>query len=226
MSEEARKKAKDDAWCKVSYEGYEGWIQNLYLTEYGELVKTDSQSEWSEGPAFDCQKAQGSIETLVCKEPELAELDRKMDTVYQAALAAAKSLDDRPERAVKYLKASQRGWIKGRNECWKEPDDQFGCTKKEYQRRIALLQASWSLVNASEAVRYVCADQREEFYVTSYETDGVPAVAVEYGDTRQPLVLWKDSLYTGEKGRAVTLNGEQATLSWGPSQPDKVCRQP
>lgn len=214
MDEPARAKAKDNAWCKVSYEGYEGWVKNIYLAEYTEPM----------GPAFDCEKAKGSIETLVCNEPELGHLDRKMDAVYREALARAESLGDQPQKAVNFLKATQRGWIKGRNDCWKA-EDKFVCTKNEYERRQSMLQATWSLVGASEPARYVCADQREEFYVISYETDALPAVAVEYGDSRQAMVLLSDSLYTGDRGRSVKLEGEQATLTWDPYKPQKVCHR-
>lgn len=55
----------------------------------------------------------------------------------------------------------------------------------------------------------------KHFTLPHTKQTGVSAVAVEFGDRRLPWVQWKDFLYTGEKGRAVTLNGEQATLSWG-----------
>ena len=35
----------------------------------------------------------------------------------------------------KMLKAEQRGWIKGRNDCWKS-DDMRGCVANEYRYRI------------------------------------------------------------------------------------------
>jgi uncharacterized protein len=58
------------------------------------------------GPAFDCSKATGSIETLICGDPALAALDRKLDGVYRAAFAKAQ--DDMP----RVLRAEQRGWVK------------------------------------------------------------------------------------------------------------------
>jgi membrane-bound inhibitor of C-type lysozyme len=46
------------------------------------------------GPAFDCAKATGEVEKLVCTDEGLAALDRKLDGVYNAALAKAR--DDVP----------------------------------------------------------------------------------------------------------------------------------
>ncbi len=45
----------------------------------------------AEGPAFDCAKAQGEVEQLVCKDEGLAALDRKLDGVYKAAQAKARA---------------------------------------------------------------------------------------------------------------------------------------
>ena len=43
----------------------------------------------AKGPAFDCAKAQGEVQQLVCKDEGLAALDRKLDEVYKAARAKA-----------------------------------------------------------------------------------------------------------------------------------------
>lgn len=42
------------------------------------------------GPAFDCAKALGEVETLICKDAGLAVLDRTLDGVSKAALAKAR----------------------------------------------------------------------------------------------------------------------------------------
>ncbi|MCK7534414.1 MAG: lysozyme inhibitor LprI family protein [Marinilabiliales bacterium] len=71
---------------------------------------------WAEGPAFSCAKAQGEVETLICSDASLAALDRKLDGVYKAASAKAKGT------LATRLREEQRGWIKGRNDCWKAKD--------------------------------------------------------------------------------------------------------
>ena len=71
----------------------------------------------AEGPSFDCVKVEaGSIEEMVCKDKGLAALDRKLAEVYSAA--SQKAVNEHPP----VLKAEQRGWIKGRNDCWKSAD--------------------------------------------------------------------------------------------------------
>jgi uncharacterized protein len=42
------------------------------------------------------------------------------------------------------LKAHQRGWIKGRNECWKA-DDEKKCMADEYRLRIKELKEKYGL---------------------------------------------------------------------------------
>ena len=82
-------------------------------------------------PSFDCKKAEGQIEQLVCKDATLARLDRETTRLYGLALDA-RSL---PTTQKKSLIAEQRGWIKGRNDCWKA-DDAHACTTTTYLQRI------------------------------------------------------------------------------------------
>jgi uncharacterized protein len=67
----------------------------------------------AEGPTFDFAKAQGEVEKLICSDASLAALDRKLDEVYKAATAKAKG------KLGTQLREEQRGWVKGRNDCWK-----------------------------------------------------------------------------------------------------------
>ena len=106
----------------------------------------------AEGPAFDCAKAQGEVEQLVCKDEGLAALDRKLDGVYKAAVAQARARDDVPNT----LTAEQRGWVKGRNDCWKaktggpefltaswQATRMRECVHGKYKIRISELQSIW-----------------------------------------------------------------------------------
>lgn len=68
-------------------------------------------------PSFDCaQIGDSSIEKLICSDDELARLDRQLAETYAAARKSPAGIKD------KLLKASQIGWIKGRNDCWKAED--------------------------------------------------------------------------------------------------------
>lgn len=91
----------------------------------------------TQGPSFSCAAVRpGSMEEVICHSPELSALDRQMASTWKAALD--KSGGD------KTLKASQRGWVKGRDECWKE-SDHAACLKTAYQQRIGELQKTWSV---------------------------------------------------------------------------------
>ena len=76
----------------------------------------------AQGPTVNCAKASGEVETLICADPSLAALDRKLDEVYKAASAKAKG------KLATRLREDQRGWVKGRNDCWKAKGEQTWIT--------------------------------------------------------------------------------------------------
>jgi uncharacterized protein len=90
-------------------------------------------SAWSANPSFNCAKASSSVEKLICNDAELADLDRSLATLYGRVLENSSATDNR------LLKAEQRGWIKGRDDCWKS-DDMRGCVLREYRYRIDALR--------------------------------------------------------------------------------------
>lgn len=119
-------------------------------------------------PSFDCAKAESEAETLVCANYGLAALDNRLAEVYAAELAKP--------GAAKDLAARQRGWVKGRDECWKADDKQL-CVEEEYRTRIAELQINSPDVMAVSAVEYKCDDNSKPFTMAYYnELDDKPAV--------------------------------------------------
>jgi uncharacterized protein len=126
-------------------------------------------------PTFDCSKASGEIETLICSDPELAALDHKMDAVFKRALAKNTGPD------LKTLAAHQRGWIKGRNDCWKAQDKKQ-CVIESYNVRMVELQITNGLVMAPTAVGFVCnGDLSIPFFATFYNELDPPAAVITYG---------------------------------------------
>lgn len=85
----------------------------------------------AEPPSFDCAKADSDAEKLVCQDDTLAALDREMAHLY--GLARDQKGLTAEEKST--LKATQRGWIKGRNDCWKA-EDQGACVRDAYLFRI------------------------------------------------------------------------------------------
>jgi uncharacterized protein len=88
-------------------------------------------------PSFDCSKVEKeSCEAIICGSDRLIDLDRELSHVYKQALIKAPKED--------MLKAYQRGWIKGRNECWKVKDAETYMAKL-YQQRIQELKEKYQL---------------------------------------------------------------------------------
>ena len=178
----------------------------------------------AQGPAFDCAKADGEVEELICQDEGLAALDRKLDEVYKAALA--KATNEHPP----VLKAEQRGWIKGRNECWKaqgEDNPAFltaswpatsvrDCVEGQYQLRISELQALYRLVPEKGPVFYACDNNpANEVVATFFETDP-PTARVERGD--RSVTVWLVPAGSGSKYEGQNLElwtkGDEATMTW------------
>jgi uncharacterized protein len=99
----------------------------------GLVLGLASAAAWSANPSFDCAKASHEVEELICKDGALAEMDRTLNSLYHTVLKHT------PASQQGTLKAEQRGWIKGRNDCWKA-SDMRGCVAGEYQARIAELK--------------------------------------------------------------------------------------
>lgn len=175
-----------------------------------------------QGPTFDCAKAQGEAERLVCGDAGLAALDRKLDEVYKAAAAKAKG------QLLTTLRAEQRGWVKGRNECWKAQKDTptyltaswtvdttKACVEATYRIRTSELQAVWRLV-PPKTISFACQDNpANEIVANFFETDP-PTARLERGDTT--VTTWLVPAASGAKyeGQNVTFwtKGNEAMASW------------
>jgi uncharacterized protein len=119
-------------------------------------------------PSFDCAKAESEAEKLVCSNYGLAALDKRLAEIYAAELAKP--------GASKDLAATQRGWVKGRDECWKA-DDKTLCGEEEYRTRIAYLQINSPGAMAATAVAFKCNDNSKPFTMAYYnDYDDKPAV--------------------------------------------------
>lgn len=119
-------------------------------------------------PSFDCAKTEHEAETLVCADYGLATLDNRLAELYAAELAKP--------GASKDLAATQRGWVKGRDECWKA-DDKKLCVEESYRTRIAELQINSPGTMAATAVEFKCNDNSKPFTMAYYnELDDKPAI--------------------------------------------------
>ena len=134
-------------------------------------VATLSTPTHASEPAFDCAKAKGQAQQLVCTDEAVAALDRQLSEVYQTAL---KNL---PSDNLTMAKAEQRGWIKGRDDCWKAGNIK-ACVTESYQTRIVELQIVSGQLTAPSSISLDCGDR-----------DQTPFTATFYGDTSPPAVV-------------------------------------
>ena len=95
------------------------------------------------GPSFDCDKAESSAEKLVCSDAQLTGLDRETARLYALARARVE-----PVR-VNELEAYQRGWIKGRDDCWKAADER-ACIIDSYASRIHELRRGYANTRSAD----------------------------------------------------------------------------
>ncbi|GAB5373719.1 MAG: MliC family protein [Acuticoccus sp.] len=164
-------------------------------------------------PAFDCTRAEHEIEVLICGDDALAAKDRALAAVYDEALAATAEMGD-AEAAAQYLRTTQRGWIGGRDECWKA-EDKTACTADLYDRRIAELQVRYGLVAAGKPHFYRCDDNSE--IVASFVDTEPPTVRLERGDTTEIGFIapsGSGSRYEASFGISFWIKGDTAMVEW------------
>jgi uncharacterized protein len=157
-------------------------------------------------PTFDCAKAQGAVEKLICGDAALAALDRQLGEVYKSASAQAKG------PLATRLREEQRGWVKGRNDCWKADgqktwitatwtvDTVKGCVDAQYRLRISQLQAVWRLL-PPKMVSYACQNNPANELVANFFATDPPTIRAERGD--RSFTLWRvgaaaDGHYEGQ----------------------------
>lgn len=170
------------------------------------------------GPAFDCKHVPAhSAEALICQNAGLSQLDQQLHQVF--AKAAVLAAHERPS----LLKAEQRGWIKGRNDCWKDANE-VACMQDAYQRRIAELQARYRLVSMRGPLHYQCGVSPADELVLSYFATQPATLIAERGDSVSLMFLQANG--TDYVGRNETLWPQQdgVRLQWGYEAPIFSCR--
>lgn len=196
----------------------------LALTALLTTALVDGAAGQTKGPAFDCSKASSTVEKLVCSDEALAALDRQLDGVYKAAMA--KASDDMPA----FLRTEQRGWVKGRDECWKAQGEDSpvflteswiatsvrDCVEGQYKMRISELQVEYQLAPERKPAFFACnGNPANEVVATFFETDP-PAARLERGD--RTVIAWQVRSGSGARyeGQNVTFwnKGDEAMVTW------------
>lgn len=178
-------------------------------------------SALAQGPAFSCDKvAAGSMEALICQDAALSALDRQLAALYAEASQTAAS------DPYSLLKAEQRGWLKGRDECWKS-EDKPACVARSYRQRIVELQAHYHLVASTGPFTWQCdGDPRNEVVTTFFQTEP-PSLIAERGDSSALMTLQPSgsgSKYEGRNESFWEHQGE-AAIVWGYGAPQMHCKK-
>ncbi len=180
------------------------------LGALGVALATPAQAQ--DGPAFDCARAATAAEEFICGDGGLSRLDRLVAERFAAALDAARGLDAGAAVAEDGLRADQRGWIKGRDECWKA-DDPRSCVEQSYLRREGELVAGWMLDPPTATAFWACDGDPANEVVTLFFATTLPSVRFERGDAIDAGSLTRTasgSKYEGSFGRAIWIKGEEA----------------
>lgn len=180
-------------------------------------------------PTFDCKKATHQVENDICADPDLIYLDHYMAKVYRGALKKASKSEYPNTERVKNLKTIQRGWIKGRNDCWKVPNNTKQCISNQYSHRITYLQAKWMLIKPIRTELFVCNPPYTDLEVSFFSTELLPSLVIQYGDQRNVFIATNPSTnlarYDGEFGSYFTLQGKNATFQWDQFKPPLICKR-
>ena len=135
-------------------------------------------SAFSASPAFDCSKAEGEVELLICSDDDLALLDIRLAKTY------SQTMENIPVAERSNFRALQRGWIKGRNDCWKAQDVR-ACVEFSYKSKTVELQIAGGLIEAPRYRSLRCGEGTEAvpFTVSIYRNaDPVSAVLTRGND--------------------------------------------
>lgn len=143
-------------------------------------------SAFSAQPSFDCDKARSSAEKAVCASGNLAALDRETARLYKLALTG----EHADAESAAHLKAFQRGWIKGRDDCWKDGAGLKACVAASYVLRIHELRENYAAARGQDSdgisigpLAYAC-DGLEA---------GLSAAFVNTPDTRYASLKWRQN---------------------------------
>jgi uncharacterized protein len=127
--------------------------------------------------------------------------------VYQKALL--KSANEKPP----LLKAEQRGWVKGKAECWKEQDKK-ACASELYTLRIAELQARYELVPISKKLVLSCENNPAHEILLRYYLTTPATLIADYGDQVSLMYQQADQSYVGRNEKLSEQNGV-FIVQWG-----------
>ncbi len=143
------------------------------------------------GPSSDCAKVDNQLRRMVCADPQLAALDRRLADEYQRALA-------RPGVDKDALEGEQDRWVTSRSSCAKH-DYLGGCLQDFYQTRLLELHTADPAVATPPTVTYRCPGDKP--FTARFYNDFEPRAAVLTWGTTSATVFAEPSASGSKYGR-------------------------
>lgn len=97
--------------------------------------------------SFDCASASAAIEKLICRTPQLKQMDIELTRLYRLALTDDRSVP-RPDK----VEIDQRFWVAARNQCSADADPK-ACTIRRYAERAHQLRQGSAIVRTNDPSR-------------------------------------------------------------------------
>lgn len=165
-------------------------------------------------PSFDCSKADTAAEKAVCASDALSAMDDEVTRLFNLALDGP----DMSEDAARTLKAYQRGWIKGRDDCWKASDLET-CVRNSYAVRIDELRRDYADARAGDGpslgpYAYAC-DSLDVGLSATFVNAGDPVVVLRWQDIVQvlPQAISASGARYAVDSTVFWVKGDDATLT-------------
>ena len=121
--------------------------------------------------SFDCAKTTASIEKLICRDSQLAQMDLEMTRLYRLALTDEHSVPP-PDKVM----IDQQFWLDERNQCASQADPK-ACTIRSYAERAYQLRKGSAIVRTRDPDRltegpmaFRCPGMSAPLSVTFYTT--------------------------------------------------------
>ncbi|WP_212627546.1 MliC family protein [Pseudomonas sp. PP3] len=97
--------------------------------------------------SYDCNQATATVEKLICRDSQLAQMDIELMRLYRLALTDEHSVP-RPDKVL----IDQQFWMDARNQCASGSDPR-GCTISSYAKRAHQLRQGSAIVRTKDPYR-------------------------------------------------------------------------
>ncbi|KAA0699850.1 DUF1311 domain-containing protein [Neorhizobium sp. P12A] len=161
-------------------------------------------------PSFDCKKAEGQVQELVCGDAQLSALDREVTRLFALAQDGKPKASDR-----KALAASQQNWMKARENC-ASATEMHDCVVAGYLKHIMELRGIYPVARSADKKGISLGPD-------TVTCEGLPApMTVVFANTQTPLAYlsWADRALvtklgpTGSGARYIATSGDSETVFW------------